>query len=103
MGERPLTLSSKEIEICLLRALRLANSDTEHALLRCACALCSAHPDGWRLDDVQRVLTIDEEQAAEFRNRMYALNLVEKPPHAAHGTYRFLHDWNSILTALAPR
>lgn len=102
-AERPLTWTFAEIGICLLHALRLADTGEERDLLRCACAIRTAHPGGWRLDDVQRVLTMEEEQAAEFRNRMYALNLVEKPPDAAFGTYRFLSDWNSILTALASR
>jgi hypothetical protein len=63
-----------------------------------------AYPGGWRLDDVRRALQPDElheGEAAAFRNRMYALNLIEQPSDSAYGTYRFSTDWDSILTDLA--
>jgi hypothetical protein len=101
--------TADELEHCLHHALRfpeLGDVDRPKAVthLRHACIVRQAYPDGWRLDDVQRALQpdkISEGDAAAFRNRMYALNLIEQPSDSAYGTYRFSTDWDSILTDLA--
>lgn len=75
-----------ELERCLLSTLRINILGTGRELLRLTCTLQQTFPSGWRLDEVQRVVRLTEEDAAAYRNLMYGLNLIEK--HRARRPHR---------------
>jgi hypothetical protein len=100
--------SAEDIEACLLNTLRLASSSVNDSadngaeqwgrqLLHTARRLCSKKPAGWRIEDVRTLFGCDEQEAADFRNNMYQLNLIQRPPDKTFGTYWFLPDWQGIL------
>ena len=50
--------------------------------------------------DVQDGLKLPEPAAGSFRDQLSALDLIERPPETAFGTYQLTEDWNSIFECL---
>lgn len=89
-----------ELARCVVLALRLSAADDPELLNRAICFRRFAFPNGWRLADVQKAFGWGEPAAAKFRDRLYALNLIERPKGTSFGTYQISSDWNSIFEVL---
>lgn len=92
-----------DVLTCLLKAWRLDLAKKNYDFADKACALRWSHDTpAWRVRDLgARLGLIDEYEAAEFRDRLSALNVIERPPDATYGAYQLSPDWNSIFEACA--
>lgn len=92
--------SSPNLVSCIVRALRLETVSGRDLVARAHVFRQSQYPDGWQVFDVQDRLKLVEAEASSFRDRLSALDLIERPPGMAIGTYQLTDDWNSIFECL---
>ena len=95
-----ITWTAEEQDQCILLAWRLdPASEQDRQFLAAIKRLHVAHPERWTVDHLGRALNLPLHEAARFRNRLQRLNLIERPPGAALGTYCFSAHWKDLLRA----
>lgn len=92
--------ASLDLASCIRRALRLDPVSGPLLVARTYAFRQSQYPHGWQVFNVQERLQLVEAAASSFRDQLSALDLIERPPGMAIGTYQLIDDWNSIFECL---